>query len=285
MCVLFWSGNFVLGRFIKDDISPIEMASFRWFFVTIIVSPILIMSYKKIIISLKNNFFIMILLSILGISAFNTILYIGLTMTTATNALIINSSIPIIVLFLSFIILKQKISLNQTLGIAVSTLGVIFLILKGDISKIFSLEFNNGDLLVILSSLTWALYSVVVKFKPKDLNDFEFFATIVFLGFLFLLPIYLYQGYTLENELTIIKLNYLVFGYVSIFASSLSYYFWHYGINQIGASKTAQFTHLMPIFGAILAYIFLDEVLQFYHILGVILIAFGIYLSLIYKKA
>jgi len=285
LCVLFWSGNFVLGRFIKDDISPIEMASFRWFFVTIIVSPILIMSYKKIIISLKNNFFIMILLSILGISAFNTILYIGLTMTTATNALIINSSIPIIVLFLSFIILKQKISLNQTLGIAVSTLGVIFLILKGDISRIFSLEFNNGDLLVILSSLTWALYSVVVKFKPKDLNDFEFFATIVFLGFLFLLPIYLYQGYTLENELTIIKLNYLVFGYVSIFASSLSYYFWHYGINQIGASKTAQFTHLMPIFGAILAYIFLDEVLQFYHILGVILIAFGIYLSLIYKKA
>ena len=199
MCVLFWSGNFVLGRFIKDDISPIEMASFRWFFVTIIVSPILIMSYKKIIISLKNNFFIMILLSILGISAFNTILYIGLTMTTATNALIINSSIPIIVLFLSFIILKQKISLNQTLGIVVSTLGVIFLILKGDISRIFSLEFNNGDLLVILSSLTWALYSVVVKFKPKDLNDFEFFCNnCIFRFFIFIANIFISRLYFRE---------------------------------------------------------------------------------------
>ncbi len=251
----------------------------------IIVSPILIISYKKILISLKNNIFIMVLLSILGITAFNTILYVGLTMTTATNALIINSSIPIIVLLLSFIILKQHINIKQIIGIIISTAGVVYLILQGDFSRIFFLEFNQGDIWVIVSSFTWALYSVVIKFKPKDLNDFEFFATIVFLGFIFLLPIYLYQGYNLKDEINLVKSNYLIFGYVSIFASSLSYYFWHYGIKQIGAPKTAQFTHLMPIFGAILAYIFLDEVLMFYHIIGVILIGFGIYLSLFYKKA
>ena len=226
----------------------------------------------------------MIILSILGITGFNTILYVGLTMTTATNALIINSSIPIIVLFLSFIILKHDINTNQIFGIIISTSGVIFLILQGEFNRIFSFEFNHGDIWIIVSSLTWALYSVVVKFKPKDLNDFEFFSTIVFMGFIFLLPIYLYQGYNLEHEILLIQENYLIFGYVSVFASSLSYYFWHYGINQIGASKTAQFTHLMPIFGAILAYIFLGEVLQFYHIIGVVLIGFGIYLSLFYKR-
>jgi drug/metabolite transporter (DMT)-like permease len=162
-------------------------------------------------------------------------------------------------------------------------LGVIFLILQGDLNKLFSFEFNEGDIWIIISSLLWALYSVVVKFKPKDINDIEFFSTIVSLGFILLLPVYLYQGYSLKDEIQIVKDNYLIFGYVSIFASSLSYYFWHHGINNIGAAKTAQFTHLMPIFGAILAYIFLDEVLQFYHIVGIALIAFGIYLSLFYK--
>ncbi len=228
---------------------------------------------------------ILTILAILGITAFNTILYVGLTMTTATNALIINSSMPIIVLILSFIILKQNINFMQILGISLSTLGVIFLILQGDLNKVFSLEFNQGDIWIIVSSFAWALYSVIVKFKPKDLNDFEFFATIVLIGFIFLLPIYLYQGYSLQDEINLVLSNYLIFGYVSIFASSLSYYFWHYGINQIGASKTAQFAHLMPIFGATLAYIFLDEILQFYHIIGIILIGFGIYLSLFYKKA
>ncbi len=243
------------------------------------------MNCTKIYKVFKTNYLILVILAILGITAFNTILYVGLTMTTATNALIINSSIPIIVLLLSVIILKQNIKPMQIIGITLSTLGVIFLILQGDLNRIFSLKLNQGDIWVIVSSLTWALYSVLVKFKPKELNNFEFFATIVLIGFIFLLPIYVYQGYNLENEINLIKSNYLIFGYVSIFASSLSYYFWHYGIKQIGASKTAQFTHLMPIFGAILAYIFLDEILQLYHIVGVILIGFGIYLSLFYKKA
>ncbi len=261
------------------------MAFFRWLFVTIIVSPILILNYQKIWNSLKHNFLILMILAILGITAFNTILYVGLTMTTATNALIINSSIPIIILFLSFVILNQKININQTLGILISTLGVVYIILQGNFNQLFTLEFNQGDIWVIASSLSWALYSVAIKFKPKDLNDFEFFATIVFLGFICLTPIYLYQGYTLENEIALVSEHYFIFGYVSIFASSLSYYFWHYGIKEIGAPKTAQFTHLMPIFGAILAYIFLGEVLQSYHIFGAILIGFGIYLSLFYKSS
>jgi len=285
LCVLFWSGNFILGRFIKDDITPLEMAFFRWLFVLIIISPILIIRYKKIYKVFKANALILIILAAFGITIFNTILYVGLTMTTATNALIINSSIPILILVLSYFILKQKITSNQIFGIILSTTGVIYLILQGNINNILSLEFNQGDLWVIMSSVSWALYSTIVKLKPKGLNDFEFFSTIVFLGFFMLLPIYLYQGYDLAHEINLVKENYLIFGYVSIFASSLSYYFWHYGIHHIGAAKTSQFTHLMPVFGAILAYIFLDERLQFYHIIGVILIAIGIYLSLFYKKS
>lgn len=284
LCVLFWSVNFVIGRFIKDDITPLELAFFRWFFVFLMIAPILIIRHKNILHSLKQNFKILTILSILGITAFNTLLYFGLTDTTATNALIINSTVPILVLFMSYFILNQKINLYQTIGIILSTLGVLFLILKADISNIFILKFNQGDIFVVISSISWAMYSVLIKFKPKDLNDFEYFATIVTIGFILLLPFYLYQGYSIQKELKVLKNNYLIFLYVSIFASITSYYLWHYGIDKIGASKTAQFTHLMPIFGIILASIFLKETLETYHLLGAILIAFGIYLSLFYKK-
>lgn len=216
---------------------------------------------------------VLFLLSFLGITLFNTLVYTGLKLTTATNALIINSSVPIIVLIFSFYILKQSINLKQVLGI-------LYLILQGDIFSIFSLEFNSGDLWIILSSLTWALYSVFIKFKPKDLNDVEFFSTVVTIGFIMVLPLYFFQGYTLEYEIQVLKDNYFVFIYISVFTSVLSYYFWHKGIEEIGASKTSQFTHLMPIFGAILAYIFLDEILQSYHIIGGVMIALGIYLSI-----
>jgi len=282
--VLFWSGNFVLGRFIKDDITPIELAFFRWFFVLIIVSPILVINFSKIVKVLKQNVLILISLAILGITAFNTILYVGLSMTTSTNALIINSSVPMLILLLSFFILKQEITVRQTFGIFLSTLGVIYLILKGDLKTFQTLEFNRGDIWVIVSSLTWALYSVLVKFKPKEFNDFEYFSTIVALGFIVLLPIYFYQDYTFSSQIILLKDNFWIFFYVSVFASSLSYYFWHYGIHKIGASKTGQFVHLMPIFGSVLAYIFLGEVLQLFHIIGMILIFLGIYLSLFYKK-
>jgi len=280
LCVLFWSGNFVIGRFVKEEISVFEMIFFRWSFTLILISPILFISYKKILNSFKINYKILLFLSFLGIALFNTLVYTGLKLTTATNALIINSSVPIIVLILSYFILKQSINMKQVFGIFISLIGVLYLILKGDILDIFSLEFNKGDLWIILSSFTWALYSVVIKFKPKDLSDIEFFSTIVFLGFIMVLPLYLYQEYSLEYELNLLKENYFVFIYISLFTSVLSYYFWHKGINEIGANKTAQFTHLMPIFGAILAFVFLGEILQSYHIIGGVFIALGIYLSL-----
>jgi len=284
LCVLFWAGNFVIGRFVKDEIEPLELAFFRWLLTLIIISPILILRSKNIINSIKKNYFILFFLAALGISIYNSIVYSALSMTSSTNALIINSTVPILILCLSVIILKQKIILNQVIGIILSTLGVLFLILQGDFSNILSLTFNNGDLLIIISSILWATYSVFVKFKPKDLNNFEFFATIVFLGFFMLLPFYLMQGYTIQREIKIFQANYLIFLYISVFTSCLSYYFWHYGIDTIGASKTGQFVHLMPIFGITLAYIFLGEKLMLHDFLGVVLIAVGIYLSLFYKK-
>ncbi len=286
LCVLFWSANFIIGRYIGSDVEPLELAFFRWIFVVILLIPsFFIIDIKKVISIFKKNFILLSFLSLLGITLFNTLLYIALQTTTATNALLINSIVPILILVLSFFILKTRISKMQTFGILLSTFGVVFLVLKGNILNIFTIEFTTGDMWVLSSSLAWATYSVVVKFKPKELTHLELFVTVVYVGtFLFLIPWYLYQGYTLEREVNILKNNWHFFVYVSVFPSLLSYYFWHNGIHRIGAEKTGQFTHLMPIFGSIQAFLFLGETLKYYHIIGAIFIAIGIYLSLFIKK-
>lgn len=246
--------------------------------------PIFIGKFSKFMSVLKKNFVILSMLSIFGITAFNTLLYVGLQYTTATNALLINSFIPILILVLSYFILKININKKQFVGILISTFGVIFLVLRGDLSSISHLKLNYGDLWILASSLTWALYSVLVKFKPKDLSDLEFFTTVVYVGLFWLFIIYKIKGFSIHQDIIMVK-NYIwVFIYVSLFTSVLSFYFWHKGIHQIGANKTGQFTHLMPLFGSILAYIFLGEKLHLYHIFGACLIAIGIYLSLFSKR-
>lgn len=283
-CVLFWSGNFVIGRFINTEIEALELAFFRWFFTLLFLLPALFfVDLKKLFRIFKQNILILSILSFLGITLFNTIVYTALKTTTATNALLINSTTPLMILLLSSIIYKTFISKLQVFGVVVSTLGVVFLVLKGDFLNILSLDYHEGDFYIIASSLAWALYSLLVKLKPKELNFFEFFVIIVIFGFILLLPLYFYQSYTFEQEITQIKEHWYFFLYISFFTSILSYFFWNIGIDEIGAEKTGQFTHLMPIFGSILAFVFLGETLEFYHILGALLIGFGIYLSLFIK--
>jgi len=285
LTVLFWSGNFVFGRMVSTEIEPIELSFFRWFFVFLILLPYFIYRFKYIMNIFKREYLIILLFGTLGVAGFNTFLYIGLQTTTATNALLINSSIPIMIIVLSAIILKTSINKIQSLGILLSTLGVVFLILKGSFENIITLEFTNGDLWILLACVNWALYSVLLKYKPKELNAFDFLTVTVVIGIIILSIAYFYAGYSLDftlfnNEKVLYSISYIV-----IFPSLLSFYFWNSAIAHIGANKAGQFTHLMPIFGAILAYIFLGERLEVYHIFGILFIGFGIYLSIFLKRS
>lgn len=284
LCVLFWSSNFILGRYLHEEFEPITLAFYRWLGVFIAVLPFFILDFKKIFEVFKNNFVFTLLLAFFSIVCFNTLLYFGLEETTATNALLINSIFPMLVLFLSFIILKSKITQNQILGIVLSTLGVIFIVLKGDFLQIGNFELNHGDLYIISATLTWALYSVLLKYKKLSLTPTQFFAFMVVLGFIMMLPLYLYFTPSIANDLTLVYKHSEIILFMVIFPSILSFLFWNRGILEIGAEKTGQFTHLMPIFGTILAFLFLGETIMSYHFFGMIFIFLGIYLSQFLKK-
>lgn len=284
LAVLFWSGNFIFARLVSNSIEPMQLSFFRWFFVLILLLPYLLFHYKNIQKVFKKEYFLIIIFSALGIVGFNTFLYYGLQTTTATNALLINSSTPMFIIVISTLIFKTKITKLQLLGVLVSTLGVIYLILKGQINHIFELKFTVGDLWIILACVDWALYTILLKYKPKELNAFEFLGLTAFIGAIILYLIFLFQGYSFEFSFLENKDVFYSLIYIVIFPSILSFYFWNISTIQLGANKAGQFAHLMPIFGAVLAYVFLDEVLEFYHFVGILLISSGIYLSIFFKR-
>jgi len=168
LCVLFWSGNFILGRFIHDELEPVQLAMYRWSGVLIILLPYLVRHQKEVVSKLKSHFWMLLLLSLLGVTTFNTVLYVGLQDTTATNALLINSATPITIVLLSVIILGSKIRPLQIIGIILSMFGVVHLALHGDWARLLELSFGKGDIWVITASSLWALYSVACAFSPTQ---------------------------------------------------------------------------------------------------------------------
>ena len=284
LAVLFWSGNFITGRYISTSIEPMQLSFYRWFFVLVLLLPYIFINYKDLILGFKKDSLLLVVFGAFGIAGFNTFLYYGLQTTSATNALLINSSTPIFIILISNIIFRIAITKIQILGVVLSTLGVLYLILKGDINHILELNFTPGDLWILLAALDWAIYSVLLKFKPKDLSSFSFLTITSFIGVMILYIAFILQGYSLEFSFLSNKEVLYSLIYIVIFPSILSFYFWNMATIEIGANKAGQSAHLMPIFGAILAYIFLGEVLEFYHIVGIVLIAIGIYLTMFFKK-
>lgn len=284
LAVLFWSGNFISGRYISTSIEPMQLSFFRWFFVLVLLLPYILINYKNLIIGFKKDSLLLIVFGALGIAGFNTFLYYGLQTTTATNALLINSSTPIFIILISSLIFRVLITKVQIVGVVLSTLGVLYLILKGDINHILELKFTPGDLWIIAAALDWAMYSVLLRFKPKELTSFGFLSITTVIGVMILYMVFVFQGYSFE--FSFLSNNDVLYSliYIVIFPSILSFYFWNIATIEVGANKAGQSAHLMPIFGAFLAYIFLDEVLEFYHIVGIILIAIGIYLTMFFRR-
>ncbi len=280
---LFWAGNFIVGRAMADQTSPISLSFWRWGLALAILLPFVIKPIIRQWAVIKANLAALILLSILSVTAFNTLAYIGLQDTTATNGTLLNSFIPIFILILSSVFFAERISFQQIVGVMVSLLGVFIILSKLNFTVIQQLRFNQGDLWILAGSLDWALYSIFLKrYRPKGLDALGFLGTTMVLGLIVLLPLYLlnpfHEAGLLLNQTTIATLL-----YIALFPSILAYLAWNYGISRIGASIGGQFIHLMPLFGALMAVIFLNETIQLYHLLGGIAIAIGLWLSM-HKK-
>jgi len=282
LTTLFWAGNFVLARMFHLDIPPVTMAALRWILAWLLIAPFVI---PKIIAqwpTICQHYKILLALSIIGVTSFNTLIYCGLQFTTATNGTLLQSAIPIMILILSATVLKEQISKRQWSGVAVSTLGVLMLISKGNLTNLLGLQINDGDLWILTAVLCWAVYSILLRWRPQTIDGFTLFGITVSITVIVLIPLALLEQQT-APAITWSLSSVGTITYMALFPSILAYLFWNRGIAELGAAKAGLFIHLMPLYGILLAATFLDETIESFHITGILLIFSGIYLAVISK--
>ena len=276
--VLFWSGNFIVGRGIHNEIPPITLAFWRWAVALLIILPFSMGHIVHQFDLIRRNLKILTVLAILSVTNFSIFIYMALKLSTATNTVIINSMIPIFIVMVSWMGYKERITFRQSIGIAISLAGLMFIITNGNLSNLISVRFSKGDFWTISAGISWALYSVLLRKCPTELNPLGFLATLIIIGTLCISPFYIWEMST-GRTMNISQVSIGSIVYVALFASILAYIFWNKAIQTIGANKTGIFIHLMPVFSIILAIIFLDDTLRGYHIKGAILIFSGILLT------
>ncbi|MBL4899454.1 MAG: DMT family transporter [Colwellia sp.] len=283
LTALFWAGNFVLARSMHLVISPIIMAEMRWLLALLIILPFLLPKLKKNKAIILQHWPILTLLSVLSVACFNTFIYLGLTITTATNATILQSVIPIVILILSALCFKESVSKQQWLGVFISLSGVLILITKGNLSSLADYTINQGDIYVLIAVVLWAIYSILLRYRPAELDGFTFFGITVLVGSIALLPFSLIEYHYYSPIIVWQNSTLLTILYMAIFPSILAYLFWNKGVSELGAAKAGLFIHLMPCFGLILSSFFLNEKIYPFHIGGILLIFYGIYLAVFSK--
>ena len=278
---LFWSGNFVIGRFssLENIVSPLSLAFYRWVVAFLILTPFCIQKAIKELPLLKKQPGMIFLIILTGPTLFNTLVYLGLTATTVINSLLIISTTPMLIILFNKLIYKAQTNIFQMIGIFISLIGVSYVIAKGSFQNIFGSEFYFGDLFILLAVTSWALYSIFLKKNETGVSGFSF----LYLSFVFtvilLFPVYLYDIFIQDNYINIDQKTLLVIGYTGIFPSIISYMCWNTGVALIGPNKSGPFLHLMPIFGGILAFLVFRETLEIYHYAGILSVIIGIIIS------
>jgi drug/metabolite transporter (DMT)-like permease len=272
---LIWSGNFVISRAMNNVIPPAGFVFWRWVLAIVILAPIALPKLRREWPIVRTNLQLVFICGFFGVTLFNFLIYTAMHSTTAINGALVNSSIPVFILIFARIFYGQRVSLRQHLGIALSLAGVAAIILQGDPARIRTLSFNWGDVLVLMASVAWALYSIALRRFPQGLNPFVFVFCIAICGVVMLLPFYILE--IASGKLMVINApTILSIGYVGIFASVVAMMTWNSGLRRVGAHLGGQFIHLMPAFSTILAVIFLGERLRSFHIAGITLIFAGI---------
>ena len=275
---LFWGSNAVIARGFYMDISPVSLAFWRWSTATVIVLCFtwkqLHRDWRRIITAWP----IMLVLSVLGISLFNTLLYISAHTTSAINLGLMQTTLPLIIIVLCFVLYRERITLLQTTGVLFALAGGAITVARGDLNMLLGMQFVPGDLWMLFAMVVYGLYAVLLRERP-EIHPLSFLGATFLIGSLILTPFYCWDRAVAETPITVSTGLFGAIVYLAIFPSLLAYLFWNYGVSVIGPTRAGMFVTLVPIFATALSLLFLDDPLQLFHLVALLLIVTGIVLA------
>ena len=274
---LFWAGNIVLARHVGNHVPPITLTTIRWFGVFLILLPFAWPHLKRDWPALRAHLPLMVLLSAIGFAFNNAISYWAMQYTQALNALLIQSSGPLFVALWSLVLFGVRLTAAQFAGIAISLMGVLTIILRGDFAALATISFNKGDVMFAASLLSFGLYSALIPRRPLT-HQLSLISFTTLCGALLLVPFSVWEFSTGAR----LKFDFLTLAtliYVLIFPSTLAYLFFNRGVALIGPNRAAPFFHLVPVFGSAMAILLLGEALQPFHLIGYALVLAGVIIA------
>jgi drug/metabolite transporter (DMT)-like permease len=279
LTVTFWAGNFIVGKLASFyDVPPFSLNFYRWFFAWLILAPFTIPEIIEKKEYIFKNYKLFIILGVTSITIFNSIVYYSLNFTQVISGVLMISTIPVMIMLFSSILNIEKTNIFQIIGVIFSFAGVIMIITKADIQILKNLDFNKGDITMVVAMFSWALYSTLLKRQKYEISQISLLQVVITFGLLFLIPIYFIE-YQIGSGIILEKPFILILSYVVLFPGLASFLLWIKGISLIGANRSGVFLHLMPILSAVMAMIFFNEKFMFYHMLGACFIITGILLS------
>jgi drug/metabolite transporter (DMT)-like permease len=274
---LFWAGNIVLGRGVAGMVPPITLAWLRWTGAFCVAMTFAWPRLRRDLPTLRRQWPLMLLLSATGIATYNTMSYIGLNSTTALNVLLLQSAMPLVIIVWAFVLFRDRPSLRQCAGVAVSLAGVAMIAARGSAAVLLHLQINPGDLWILAAIVINGPYYVLLRRRPA-VHPLSFLVAMMGIGSCMMLPFMLGEliyGAHIQGGAP----AWLAIAYIAVFPSLIAYLFFNRGVELLGAALAGQSMHMMPLFGSVLAVLFLDERFRGYHTIGITLIACGILLA------
>lgn len=279
LTALSWSGNMVVGRAIRGDIPPLTLAFWRWAIAFVLVLPLALPHFRAQWPLLVKGWKPLVILGLLGVGGYNTFAYLALQHTSATNATLLNSFIPVATIAISWAFLGKHLRRPEAIGVIISLCGALTIVSRGDLAVLAHLNLNLGDVWMLVAVLDWAIYTVLLSRRPAGVHPMLMLAATIAVGLFALTPAYaweLAQG----RHINVHFGSLAALAYVGILPSFVGYIFYNKGVAEVGPNKASLFIHLMPVFGTLLSFLFLGEIPLWYHYLGISLIFSGIWLTM-----
>lgn len=278
LAIATWAGNFIVARYMRGDIPPLTLNFLRWSGAFLVLLPLCIGKAREDAAILKRHWKWLLVMAATGIVFFHSFVYSGLQSTTVLNAGLMMAVCPIIIPGIAWLIHRDRLSPLQAAGIIASLAGVAVIITRADAALIMSLKMAPGDLWFLAAVPMWALYSVLLKDRPQGLSARAMMLALSGIGAGLMLPAFLWE-LDRVGGVEINAGNIMTVVYVSVVASVIAYFAWNKGVGEVGVIRAGPFLHLLPVFSALLAMIFLGERLEPFHIPGIALIILGIVLT------
>jgi drug/metabolite transporter (DMT)-like permease len=279
LVMLLWSGNAIVGRAVRDDIPPFSLALGRW---TGALSILLPLSWHKVRgdwAIVRVNWLRILLLGVLGVASFNAFLYSGLQSTTASNATLLQSGIPMLVLLFDWVLFRSRPRRAQVVGVCIAAVGVMTIIFQADWARLVALSFGRGDALVLCALVAWSVYTTLLRLRPP-IHPLSFLTLTFAVGVAAMLPLASLELQTQTIHLTARAVGGLA--YVAVLPSIVAYFLFNRAVAEIGAAAAGQTLSLQPLIGVLLAVLLLGEHLHAYHLAGTLLILLGIAVPLLF---